>query len=165
MRFPWPGGRHPWLDAVVETETHVIGVESKRFEPFRDVPTPSFSDAFDRDVWREDLVAFARIKDRLRREPTLYRHLDAAQLVKHALGLATQARADGKHAALIYLYAEPDLVGTAELRLHREEIAHFAEAVSGTSLRFAACSWRAWLKRFPADAKAHADRLIATFNP
>ena len=30
-RFPWRGGRHPWLDAVVITSTHLIGVESKRF--------------------------------------------------------------------------------------------------------------------------------------
>ena len=35
-RFPWNGGRHPWLDAVVETDRHLIGVESKRFEPYRD---------------------------------------------------------------------------------------------------------------------------------
>lgn len=25
MRFPWSGGRHPWLDAAVETVTHLIG--------------------------------------------------------------------------------------------------------------------------------------------
>ena len=31
MRFPWSGGRHPWLDAAVETERHIVGVESKRF--------------------------------------------------------------------------------------------------------------------------------------
>ena len=36
MRFPWRGGCHPWLDAAVETPTCLIGVESKRFEPFRD---------------------------------------------------------------------------------------------------------------------------------
>jgi hypothetical protein len=34
-RFPWRGGRHPWLDAVVETDTQLVGVESKRFEPMR----------------------------------------------------------------------------------------------------------------------------------
>ncbi|MGJ3258009.1 MAG: hypothetical protein ACFE0S_00260 [Rhodospirillales bacterium] len=34
--FPWwPRGRHPWLDAYVETKTHIIGVESKRYEPYR----------------------------------------------------------------------------------------------------------------------------------
>lgn len=35
-RFPWSGGRHPWLDAVVQSPTQLIGIESKRFEPFRD---------------------------------------------------------------------------------------------------------------------------------
>ncbi|MDF1835993.1 MAG: hypothetical protein P1U62_14110, partial [Alteraurantiacibacter sp. bin_em_oilr2.035] len=34
MRFPWRGGRHPWLDAAVETQNCLIGVESKRYEPF-----------------------------------------------------------------------------------------------------------------------------------
>lgn len=35
-RFPWAGGRHPWLDAVVQTPKILIGIESKRLEPFRD---------------------------------------------------------------------------------------------------------------------------------
>ena len=29
VRFPWRGGRHPWLDALVVTPAAVIGVESK----------------------------------------------------------------------------------------------------------------------------------------
>src|SRR5690606_3696770 len=53
MRFPWRGGRHPWLDAAVETPTHLIGVESKRFEPFRSAKRASLSPAYDRDVWGE----------------------------------------------------------------------------------------------------------------
>ena len=36
LRFPWRGGLHPWLDVVAQTETHLIGIESKRYEPFRD---------------------------------------------------------------------------------------------------------------------------------
>ena len=36
-RFPWSGGRHPWLDAVVLTSTHLIGVE---FEALRALPRP-----------------------------------------------------------------------------------------------------------------------------
>lgn len=50
-RFPWRGGRHPWLDAVVETDTQLIGVESKRFEPYRDKKTVLFSEAYSRDKW------------------------------------------------------------------------------------------------------------------
>jgi hypothetical protein len=38
VRFPWSGGRHPCLDALIETSGAVIGVESKRYEPFRTKP-------------------------------------------------------------------------------------------------------------------------------
>jgi len=50
-RFPWSGGRHPWLDAVVETSEQLLGIESKRFEPFRDRKTVSLSAAYERPVW------------------------------------------------------------------------------------------------------------------
>ena len=41
------GGRHPWLDALVVTPSALIGIESKRFEPYRFAKSPgSFSDAF-----------------------------------------------------------------------------------------------------------------------
>ena len=30
-RFPWSGGRHPWLDAFVETAGCIIGVEFEAF--------------------------------------------------------------------------------------------------------------------------------------
>ena len=36
VRFPWSGGRHPVLDCLVTTPSALIGIESKRFEPFRD---------------------------------------------------------------------------------------------------------------------------------
>ena len=36
VRFPWRGGRHPVLDVLVTTSAALVGVESKRFEPFRD---------------------------------------------------------------------------------------------------------------------------------
>ena len=35
IRFPWRGGRHPILDCLVETPSALIGIESKRFEPYR----------------------------------------------------------------------------------------------------------------------------------
>jgi hypothetical protein len=45
-RFPWRGGRHPWLDAWVETVDTIIGIESKRFEPFRDQKKVNLSEAY-----------------------------------------------------------------------------------------------------------------------
>ena len=48
MRFPWSGGLHAWLDAVVVTKSLLIGIESKRYEPYRSKPKVGFSPAYDR---------------------------------------------------------------------------------------------------------------------
>ncbi|MFD1105654.1 PGN_0703 family putative restriction endonuclease [Sphingobium olei] len=170
MRFPWRGGRHPWLDASVETCGRVIGIESKRFEPFRDAKTVNLSDAYDREVWGNQMTPFTAMRDRLRAGDGHYHHLDAAQLVKHAFGLVTEGRRLGKAPVLFYLYAEPTHRGSALVRgtaieRHRAEIADFASAVAGAEVRFAACSWREWLAGWTSDAREHADALIARFRP
>jgi hypothetical protein len=170
MRFPWRGGRHPWLDAVVETPTHLIGVESKRYEPFRDSNSVHLSDAYDRDVWGEGMQPFTGMRDALRSGTFGFIYLDAAQLVKHAFGLVTQGRCIGKSPVLLYLYAEPAMrgnIGIAEeaLARHRSEIDDFAEAVSDAPVRFAACSYREWLAGWSGDAHLHAEALRERFQP
>lgn len=170
MRFPWRGGRHPWLDAAVETGGHVIGVESKRFEPFRDAKVVSLSEAYDRDVWGEHMASFTGMRDRLRSGATSFVHLDAAQLVKHAFGLVTEGRRLRKAPVLIYLYAEPThrgriMISAEALTLHRTEIATFAAAVAGAEVRFAACSWGDWLAGWAGDTRIHADALVRRFQP
>lgn len=106
-RFPWAAGRHPWLDAIVETDTHLIGVKSKRFEPYRDRKKVSLSAAYDRPVWGENMEPFEQMRDRLRTGELRFEYLDAAQLVKHAFGLVTDAQRRSRKTALLYLYAEP----------------------------------------------------------
>jgi hypothetical protein len=51
LRFPWRGGDYPWLDVVVTTQHALIGIEAKRYEPFRDQESASFSKAYLRHVW------------------------------------------------------------------------------------------------------------------
>lgn len=168
MRFPWSGGRHPWLDAAVETQDHLIGVESKRYEPFRDAKSAKLSEAYDRDVWGDGMQSWCTMRDRLRASPETYRFLDAAQLVKHAFGLATEGRRVGKGPILLYLFAEPTEgrpIATEKLRAHRGEVTGFAEAVSGAHVRFAACSWREWLATFGGEASGHAARIVDRFAP
>lgn len=170
MRFPWSGGRHPWLDAAVETPTHLIGVESKRFEPFRDAKSINLSEAYDRNVWGEHMTPFTDMRDVLRSGAAGFTYLDAAQLVKHAFGLVTEGRQIGKSPVLLYLYAEPSMRGTspitvAMLERHRDEIAALAAAVAGAEVRFAACSYRTWFAGWTGDARHHADALIARFQP
>ncbi|GMN03903.1 PGN_0703 family putative restriction endonuclease [Erythrobacter sp. MTPC3] len=168
MRFPWSGGRHPWLDAAVWTETHLIGVESKRYEPFRSAKPAELSEAYDRDVWGDGMTRWQAMRDLLRAEPRRYRHLDAAQLVKHALGIATQASREGLEPALLYLYAEPDggmEISDSAFLQHRREIEDLQANVAGDRVRFAACSWRVWLSTFSGAAANHARAVQEAFAP
>lgn len=168
MRFPWGGGRHPWLDAAVETATHLIGVESKRFEPFRDSKLAKLSPKYSSYEWDERMDSWCAMRDRLMAEPDAFRHLDAAQLVKHGYGLMTEAKRRGKSPVLLYLYAEPTegrAIAESAFADHRSEIASFASAVFGSTVRFASCSWREWLVTFPPGLADHADRVISRFHP
>lgn len=170
MRFPWSGGRHPWLDAAVVTETHLIGVESKRFEPFRDRKQAVLAEAYDRDVWGEAMEPWLTMRDALRSDPSAYRFLDAAQLVKHAFGLVTEAGRVNRSPVLLYLYAEPSRVAASACSAHRAEIEGFSAAVRGARVRFAAVSWSDWLKRFdtaavPSGVRVHAEALRRKFEP
>lgn len=153
-RFPWSGGRHPWLDAVVETDTHLIGVESKRFEPFRDRKRATLSSAYDRPVWGDVMRGFESMRDSLRVEPYRFRHLDAAQLVKHAFGLVTEGRRRARRPVLCYIFAEPStrgakLIPTADHDRHRWEITAFCDAVRGDEVAFSASSYAEWLATWP----------------
>ena len=150
-RFPWSGGHHPWLDAFVETGTHIIGIESKRYEPFRPKATGRFSDAYWRDVWGRDMPGYQRLRDEIAAETRPFTRLDAAQLVKHALGLRTEAARRAKRPALVYLHAEPAqwpdgrAVDADDKQAHRAEIGAFAEYVRDDEVAFRACTYAVWI--------------------
>jgi hypothetical protein len=170
LRFPWQGGRHPWLDAVIETSTNLIGVESKRFEPFRDTKTVNLSAAYDRPVWGPAMAPFERLRDGLRRGSVRYSHLDAAQLLKHAFGLVTQGKVLGKTPILYYFYAEPaersgKAIPQAMRDRHRAEIDDFANRVAGAAVRFASSSYRDWLSRFEGNLRPIGNAIIERFAP
>lgn len=161
LRFPWQGGRHPWLDAVIETETHLIGVESKRYEPFRSRKVGTFSDAYSRDVWGRRMEPYKWLRDGLRARPALFRHLDAVQLIKHAFGIRTQANATkpAKVPVLVYLSAQPrawpggKTISVDEHEAHAEEVRCFARLVGGAEVSFIALTYRELLQGM-ATAKA-----------
>jgi hypothetical protein len=180
FRFPWAGGRHPCLDASVLSDASLIGVESKRFEPFRAKREAELSDAYWRPVWGKEMQGYERIRDALCADPGLFLHLDAAQLVKHAFGLRTEVNragssAFGKRAHLFYLYAEPDAwpdgrpVPCDAAALHRAEVARFATAVAGDEVAFHACRWRdlllLWAGAGDAVLASHATAVRARFRP
>jgi len=176
MRFPWDGGFHPWLDAAIETGETLIGIESKRYEPFRDKKFVSFSDAYSRPVWGKAMKPFEDMRDALASGQQRFVFLDAAQLVKHAFGLRTQAVKRGKMATLVYLYAEPKNysdgppVPTSQIAEHRRELTVFAKAVSDTAaeVRFESLCYADLLgswKLSPSEAlRNHAGAILEQFD-
>ena len=168
-RFPWSKGTHPWLDAVAFTDTYLIGIESKRFEPFRDAKTVRFSAAYDRPVWGENMERYSALREALRDGTASYLHIDAAQLVKHAYGLVTDARRHKLRPHLFYIFAEPmERAGRhipAEDRArHRAEAIDFRERVAGDEVGFTFASYREWLAGASGSASDHAAELLRTFS-
>ena len=176
LRFPWRGGRHPHLDCLVETPSALIGIESKRFEPYR----PSLSDAFWRQVWGERMRGYEGIRDRLRDNPAGgFAHLDAAQLFKHALALRSEVhRREPRKLKpiLFYLYAEPEVwpasgeaVDNRAKTRHKEEIEAFGAAVADDEVRFVSCAWRhlleVWTGHHDRQTREHAQAVRDRFSP
>jgi hypothetical protein len=74
-------------------------------------------------------------------DPRIYVHLDAAQLVKHYLGLMYSF--PDRRRVLAYVFWEPTNASAIyEFVSHRKEVADFARRVSGCDTRFVAMSYR-----------------------
>ena len=180
VRFPWSGGRHPVLDCLVVTPAALIGMESKRFEPFRAKKPASFSTAYWRPVWGPRMTGYEGIRDALHSNNSRYVFLDAAQLVKHAFALRSEVHRPGAHSGLapilFYVYAEPECwpharrpVEEAAKSGHRAEIERVAKAVAGDEVCFVPCSYRRVLERWERHQdrriRAHADAVRRRFSP
>ncbi len=149
VRFPWRGGRHLCLDVLIEIGGHLIGVESKRYEPFRAKAEKNLSQAYARDVWGERMNGYQSVLVSLR-EGAPFNWLDAAQFVKHAFAFRTATQRPewrSKVRMLYYLYAEPKQcsdgrpISAHALAEHRAEIETFAARVNGDEVSFQACCY------------------------
>ena len=177
VRFPWNGGRHPCLDVLVTTVSVLLGIESKRYEPFRAKAVTTLSDAYWRPVWGDRMAGYARVRDGLKDGTYGFQHLDAGQLIKHAFGLRTAIHkqlGQGLQPVLLYLHAEPDRwpdgrpVRMAEIEAHREEIATFAHLVAGDEVAFRATTYRDMLRSWDCspliDVRQHVDAVRRKFQ-
>jgi hypothetical protein len=178
VRFPWNGGRHPCLDVLITTGSALIGVESKRYEPFRAHPAVQFSDAHWRPVWGSQMSGYERMRDDLQNQSVIFNHLDSAQIIKHAFALRTEVQpgrnSQGKRPILYYLYAEPATwpdqrpVDAGMIHEHRNEIALFSHAVRNDEVIFIACSYRellqSWVQSEIVLLKQHAKAVADHFS-
>lgn len=175
IRFPWRGGRHPWLDVFITTDTHIIGIESKRYEPYRGAHSAEFSEAFWRDVWDPAMRPFLDVRDKLRAGTTDFSAIDAAQLVKHGLALSAKSKRRGfqKVPVLVYLYADPIRwpdgkdVSLAKRAAHRAAINRFASAVDGAQVHFVGVTYQAlcrtWANSASVEVNHHVQALRTAF--
>ena len=183
VNFPWRGGKHPVLNVFISTPSAIIGIECKRFEPYRTPKDPPISETFWRPKWGDRMNGYQRVRDALCRNKKLYIHLDAAQLFKHALALCAQVTLkgrdhQGKKPFLMYIYAEPKVwprsgqpVSEEAKSRHQEEIADFAKHVEEDEVKFVTCSYRELLQswesnnRLSGNVRAHAEAVLARFTP
>jgi hypothetical protein len=173
VRFPWTGGRHPCLDALIDSPSFLIGVESKRYEPFRGHGPAVFSDTYRHD-WGRRMRGCECVRDILKDNPHAFKYLDAAQLVKHAFGLRTAGESRHKRALLYYVYAEPRawpgrrVISPEDHRAHREELERFAILVADDEVSFRWSSYSELLILWSASNRAavreHAEAILKHFD-
>jgi hypothetical protein len=154
MRFPWSGGRHPWLDVGISTHTTLIGVESKRYEPFRPQKQSGFSEAYGSRDWGGVMGNYTLLREDLVANRVTFQALDAVQLIKHAYGIQTRAEKRAVGAVLVYLYAEPAAWASGKpvdrglIARHRDEVADFAGRVAGDGVVFVPIRWADLLEQW-----------------
>ena len=150
--------RSPNLDLLAFAGDTVVAVESKFLEPLskkKQELSPKYLAPFQgkdgtgpvaEPEWSEMYHRVSRMAV-YPKEDLPYTHLDAAQLLKHYLGLKvsypTQTR------VLIYLYWEPTNAGGIDAcRRHRDEVQDFTRRVAGCDTQFISMSypdlWHEW---------------------
>ena len=145
------GGTPPNLDlAFTYPNGHILGVESKFSEWL--TPKPSNKQYFKEKYFQEGKFLWTQaglpntqeLADRLQKHEQVFRHLDAAQLLKHMLGLATAAPGQ---TSLYYIYY--DCPGQ-ESSIHRSEIEEFASLI-GKDMKFYWASYQQFFGRLRTD--------------
>ena len=161
------GGRAPNLDLLLRSDDEVIGIESK-FTEYLTRHEAKFSPAYEQQIQdhRREQSWFREML-RLMDQPRTYNWLDAAQLVKHAIGLAHCF--PGKSVTLLYLYWEPvNTKGHPVFAEHRREIEAFSEQVSGSYPQFRAMSypelWDSWENSSYNWLANHVQDLLARYG-
>jgi hypothetical protein len=152
-------GNPPNLDVTLElADGFVIGIESKFSEWLTPKPVskePFKSKYFPQGIrlWEEKgLPVSQELAEQMNSGATRFRYLDAAQLLKHALGMATQL---GDKFSLYYMYLE--LPGK-ESNIHIEEVSQFASCL-GAELGFKAITYQQLLSSLQHEQGADLDYL------
>jgi hypothetical protein len=153
------GGSPPNLDAVLQfASNQTVAIESKFTEWMgpKSGNKAHFRPAYflgSKRPWGEiGLPNCQSLAERIKTGAERFRHLDAPQLLKHALGLATGLP---DRFSLYYLYYD---VPGSESALHRTEVKRFADQV-GEEIGFCSITYQNLFERLAQLAAGHADYL------
>jgi hypothetical protein len=158
-------GTPPTLDCLVDGQS-VLAVESKCTEQFS-AHEAKFQPAYRRVVAETASRAWREEYERLVEDPRRYRFLDAAQLIKHYLGLKTQF--NDRAVTLAYIYWEPaNADEVPQCLVHRAEAQAFAAVVADPRVRFRQMSyptlWAGWDSQPAPWLRDHVAALRNRYN-
>jgi len=163
----------PNLDLLAEDPSRIIAVESKCTEYLKP-PKADFAAAYKQDIRdaRREGPWFREMLECME-GPRTFRHLNVAQLIKHAFGIANIDRLEGfgpRAAKLVYLYWEPtNATDIDECLAHRSEVDKFSRRIAGGFPGFVAMTyrelWDRWDKLTEPDwLRAHVSNLRARYE-
>lgn len=131
-----------------------VGVECKFSEPYqspKSVLSPKYFSTG--ELWRRvGLEGAQRLAEELRPR---WMWLDAAQLLKHLLGLAHDAGAAGS--ILLYLWYD---TSTPDADAHRREVVRFAENLTGDRVAFRSMTYQDLFSRVRSLAEGGHDKWL-----
>jgi hypothetical protein len=133
------GGTPPHLDFYLENTDTVIGVESKFTEYFtRKLPNhkKNLGKYSDKEKLNYLPEGFNKCIIKHYEQDAEDKHLDIAQLIKHAIGLINNNKKKKKRLKLVYIYWQPcNWENYAECKQHRKEIEDFRNRI-GKFIKF-----------------------------
>ncbi len=142
-------GTPPNLDFFACGADSIVAVESK-FTEWLTPKAADFAEVYRGAVSRLADSQWASVFEALVDDPSHSNHLDAAQLVKHYLGMRHSLRGFPQRQILLYVYWEPANADEFdECSCHRRSLDDFADRVSGSEIGFQHMSyaqlWDGWL--------------------
>jgi len=155
-------GTSPNLDILLKSSDTVIGIESKLLEPLGTPKKPHFSESYSKDKLPQCEEAWWDLLEEVRHWPSS--RFDAAQIIKHYLGLRKQFTT-GHKVLLVYLFWKPlNAESIAEYSQHAEDIEKFRNKIPDNGkVEFIAMDylelWETWSKGSGPVVASHANLL------
>jgi len=153
----------PNIDIVIGNFLpEVFAIESKFAEPYRDKPKGIRKAYIDNKAFWTELPELYRLAQEICPENNRFQYLDAAQLIKHILGL--KARYPDNGFRLLYLWY--DVMGNDGAE-HRKEIEEFEKITKSDAIKFSHITYQEVIKtlsdEFYKDNESYCDYMTQRY--